>query len=246
MTVADKSTLVSASILIHSRILLNQLAISGQLPTFNATKSYRAQINDLIVTIGAEQYQITVRDASNSAASQSLKVSVTQLADKKSKDGASAAAAPAPSNARLDKPIEIDISSTYQKGDQLFEAVVNGSKHVVQVVEAGDGSSVYTMQYRGTQFAVDVRSAAEHKLLTHMPAKVVLDTSRFVVSPMPGAVFSINVSAGDKVVPGQEVCVVEAMKMQNALRAARAGVVKAVKVKKGQTVQADDVLIEFE
>jgi len=74
----------------------------------------------------------------------------------------------------------------------------------------------------------------------------VRDTSKLVLSPMPGAVFGVKVKVGDEVAPGQEVVVVEAMKMQNALRAQVAGKVKAVLVKQGQTVVADQVLIEFE
>lgn len=58
-----------------------------------------------------------------------------------------------------------------------------------------------------------------------------LDLSKFIVSPMPGVVFSVRVQVGDKVVPGQEICVVEAMKMQNAIRAVKPGKVKSVVVK---------------
>ena len=63
---------------------------------------------------------------------------------------------------------------------------------------------------------------------------------------MPGVVFSLKVQEGDSVVSGQEVCVVEAMKMQNALRVSGAGKVKKVHVKQGQTVSADQLLIELE
>ena len=79
----------------------------------------------------------------------------------------------------------------------------------------------------------------------HMPLVQSIDTSKMIMSPMPGVIYSINVKVGDEVVPGQEVCIVEAMKMQNALRTETAGKVKAVHVKKGQTVNGDQVLIEF-
>lgn len=65
-------------------------------------------------------------------------------------------------------------------------------------------------------------------------------------SPLPGVVVSIAVQAGDRVKPGQELCVIEAMKMKNTLRAGRAGKVAAVKVIPGQSVQHHDVLVEFE
>ncbi len=65
-------------------------------------------------------------------------------------------------------------------------------------------------------------------------------------SPMPGAVQSVAVKDGDKVVLGQELVIVEAMKMQNVLRAAKDGVVKKVHAKAGSTVAVDEVLVEFE
>ena len=79
-----------------------------------------------------------------------------------------------------------------------------------------------------------------------MPPKVELDLSKSIVSPMPGQVYSMKVHEGDTVVAGQEVCVIEAMKMQNALRASGGGKVKKVHVKQGQTVQADQLLVELE
>jgi len=66
-----------------------------------------------------------------------------------------------------------------------------------------------------------------------------------IVSPMPGAVVSVAVKEGDRVIENQEVAVVEAMKMQNVLRSQRHGVVKKVLVKVGDSVQADEVMIEF-
>lgn len=78
-----------------------------------------------------------------------------------------------------------------------------------------------------------------------IPPKVA-DMSRLVVSPMPGVVVSVNVKVGDVVVEGGEVAVVEAMKMQNVLRASAAGRVKKVSVKSGGSVKTSDVLIELE
>jgi len=98
----------------------------------------------------------------------------------------------------------------------------------------------------GTSFGIDLRSPRERELLSFMPEKQTLDTSKFVVSPMPGSVYSLNVKVGDTVHQGQEVCVIEAMKMQNALRAQRAGKIKAVNVSKGKNVSTDEILIEFE
>ena len=63
---------------------------------------------------------------------------------------------------------------------------------------------------------------------------------------MPGAVVSVSVAPGDRVVDGQELCIIEAMKMQNILKSEREGVIKSVNVKAGDSVAVDELLIEFE
>ena len=63
---------------------------------------------------------------------------------------------------------------------------------------------------------------------------------------MPGAVVSVSVKPGDKVVDGQELCIIEAMKMQNILKSEKEGTIKSVKVKAGDSVTVDELLIEFE
>ena len=77
------------------------------------------------------------------------------------------------------------------------------------------------------------------------PEKTPPDTSRLVVSPMPGLVVSMDVTPGEEVKEGQVICVIEAMKMQNILRAERDGVIKSIGAKAGDSVAADDVLAEF-
>lgn len=79
-----------------------------------------------------------------------------------------------------------------------------------------------------------------------MKEKPKLDLTRMVLSPMPGTVVSVNVKEGDAVAQGSEVAVVEAMKMQNVLRAPRAGKIKKVHVKAGQSVHGEEIMIEFE
>ena len=85
-------------------------------------------------------------------------------------------------------------------------------------------------------------SSAMHERL---PEKVKADTSKLVVSPMPGLVVSMDVETGQEVKAGETICVIEAMKMQNIIRAEREGVVKAVNAAAGDSVAADDVLVEF-
>ncbi|MGE3866703.1 MAG: biotin/lipoyl-containing protein, partial [Hyphomonadaceae bacterium] len=86
------------------------------------------------------------------------------------------------------------------------------------------------------------RAAALHQLI---PEKEPADTSKYILSPMPGLVVSIEVQAGQEVKTGEGVAVVEAMKMQNIIRAERDGVVAKVEVAAGASVAADEVLVEL-
>ena len=79
-----------------------------------------------------------------------------------------------------------------------------------------------------------------------MAPVVKIDTTKSILSPMPGAVVSVSVQPGDTVVDGQDLCIIEAMKMQNILKSEREGVIKSVNVKAGDSVTVDELLIEFE
>jgi len=98
----------------------------------------------------------------------------------------------------------------------------------------------------GRTAGVRVLTPAIAALYARPPEKVAADTSKLVQSPMPGLVVAIPVAVGQEVKTGETVAVIEAMKMQNILKAERDGVVKAVSAKAGDPVAADDVLVEFE
>jgi propionyl-CoA carboxylase alpha chain len=78
-----------------------------------------------------------------------------------------------------------------------------------------------------------------------MPEKKVADSGKAVRCPMPGLVVSISVSEGQEVKAGETLAVVEAMKMENVLRAERDGVVKAIRAKPGDSLAVDAVIMEF-
>ena len=78
-----------------------------------------------------------------------------------------------------------------------------------------------------------------------MPIKVPPDMSKYLLCPMPGLVVSISVSVGDQVKAGEALCVVEAMKMENILRAERDSEVVAIRANSGDILAVDDVIIEF-
>ena len=102
------------------------------------------------------------------------------------------------------------------------------------------------IRYKGTAIDVPVMEAHAAELKVHMKEKPKLDLSKFVLSPMPGVVKSVSVEVGQMVGEGQECCVVEAMKMQNSMKAGGTGKVKAVNAKAGDTVEEDQVLVELE
>ena len=83
-------------------------------------------------------------------------------------------------------------------------------------------------------------------LSQHMIEKVAPDLSRFLLAPMPGLLTRLEVAVGDKVEPGQPIAVVEAMKMENILRAEKASTVKATSAKAGDSLSVDQVIVEFE
>ncbi|POI32087.1 hypothetical protein CIB84_004161 [Bambusicola thoracicus] len=97
-----------------------------------------------------------------------------------------------------------------------------------------------------TKYKLQVLTKAAAELSKYMPEKAAEDTSSILRSPMPGAVVAVSVKPGDMVSEGQEICVIEAMKMQNSMIAAKTGKVKAVHCKAGDTVGEGDLLVELE
>uniref|UniRef100_A0A671KYT8 propionyl-CoA carboxylase n=1 Tax=Sinocyclocheilus anshuiensis TaxID=1608454 RepID=A0A671KYT8_9TELE len=101
-------------------------------------------------------------------------------------------------------------------------------------------------KHRTLQFKLRVLSKLAASLSKHMPEKVPEDTSSILRSPMPGSVVAVSVKPGDNVAEGQEICVIEAMKMQNSMTAAKTAKVKSVHCKAGDTVGEGDLLVELE
>jgi propionyl-CoA carboxylase alpha chain len=104
----------------------------------------------------------------------------------------------------------------------------------------------FVLQLYGSKFDVTVRTPEQQNAAKYMKEKPKLDHAKFTLSPMPGNVVSVAVQAGDVVAEGQELAIIEAMKMQNVLHAEKVGKVKAVHVKPGQSVEGQQILIEFE
>jgi len=137
------------------------------------------------------------------------------------------------------------IDSDWSVGTPIFNAVVDlKTKLCIQYISKSP--LTYTLQYLGTQFQVKIETPTQHQYGAWMRADIIVENTNTLRSPMPGSVISINVKPGDKVIVGQEIAVVEAMKMQNVLRAERDQIVKEVLVKPGSQVSVDEILVVYE
>ncbi|KAJ1967960.1 hypothetical protein IWQ62_001535, partial [Dispira parvispora] len=140
----------------------------------------------------------------------------------------------------VDWPVESPVIKT-------TTSLADGSSSQEVIVQYIDSLPLgLRLQHHGTHFDVQVLSATQSHLSKYMKEKAPLDLSKVVLSPMPGRVVSINVKVGDVIAEGGELAVVEAMKMQNVLRAPKAGTIKAVHVAANDTVNADEIIIELE
>ena len=133
--------------------------------------------------------------------------------------------------------------SDWQLGQPLFRATINDEAVCFQVERSG---LWLTLTYRGNVTRALVMSPRAAELHALMPEKVAADMSKFLLSPMPGLLVKLAVSEGQEVKAGEELVVIEAMKMENVLRATQDGVVAAVKAEVGQSLSVDQVIIEFE
>ncbi|MFV0475259.1 MAG: acetyl-CoA carboxylase biotin carboxylase subunit [Pikeienuella sp.] len=135
------------------------------------------------------------------------------------------------------------VVSDWTPGRTLAMVDVDGERLALKVDEIPSG---FRMRHRGAALKVHVRTPRQAELAALMPEKLPPDTSRLLLCPMPGLVVSIAVAEGDEVQEGQALCTVEAMKMENVLRAERKGVVAKINAEAGASLAVDDVIMEFE
>jgi propionyl-CoA carboxylase alpha chain len=137
----------------------------------------------------------------------------------------------------------VQLDSNWWPGQPLWKGTVDGEDVAVQVRPVLNG---YELSYRGTCLIAHVFTRREAELAALMPEKVPADMSKFLICPMPGLLKHVHVSVGDSVQVGDQLVVVEAMKMENMLRAERDAKVKAINAAAGDSLAVDEVIIEFE
>jgi propionyl-CoA carboxylase alpha chain len=138
---------------------------------------------------------------------------------------------------------ELRIASDWTPGDQLARLTVND---VPLVLKVGKRPGGFRLRTRGADLQVFVRTPRQAELAALMPEKIAPDTSKLLLCPMPGLVVKIDVEEGQEVQEGQALCTVEAMKMENILRAERKGVVSRINAGAGDSLAVDEVIMEFE
>ncbi|KAM5312046.1 propionyl-CoA carboxylase alpha chain isoform 4-T4 [Glossophaga mutica] len=141
--------------------------------------------------------------------------------------------------------LKLNVTSTWNLASPLLSVSVDGTQRMIQCLsrEAGGNMSI---QFLGTVYKVHILTKLAAELNKFMLEKVAEDTSSILRSPMPGMVVAVAVKPGDMVAEGQEICVIEAMKMQNSMTAGKTGKVKSVHCKAGDTVGEGDLLMELQ
>jgi propionyl-CoA carboxylase alpha chain len=136
----------------------------------------------------------------------------------------------------------LELVTDWRPGQPLLRGTLGGHPITVKIAPRPGG---YAVRLRGVAVAAIVCAPHIADIHARLPEKLKADTSKLVISPMPGLIVSLDVAPGQKVEEGEALCIVEAMKMQNIIRAGTTGTVKTINIKPGASVAADEIMIEF-
>ncbi|MEW5726587.1 MAG: acetyl-CoA carboxylase biotin carboxylase subunit [Pseudomonadota bacterium] len=136
----------------------------------------------------------------------------------------------------------LNVRSDWQLGQPLFVGTIDGRPVCVQIDRVGVAYRLFHAGSRADVLVLSPKAAELHKL---MPFKAPPDMSKYLLSPMPGLLRSVEVVEGQEVKAGEPLAVVEAMKMENVLKAERDGTVAKVHAKAGESLAVDQKIIEF-
>ena len=146
-------------------------------------------------------------------------------------------------NVVFEDKTSIRITGDWFPGKKLANMNANDNKLVIKMSKLTGG---FRMRTRGADLKVLVRSPRQAELSEYMQEKLPPDTSKMLLCPMPGLIVKIDVKAGQEVQEGQPLCTVEAMKMENILRAERTGTIAKINSNVGDSLAVDDVILEFD
>ena len=145
-------------------------------------------------------------------------------------------------NVIFEDETSIRISGDWLPGKKLANMTAGDKNLVIKINKITGG---FRMRTRGADLKVLVRTPRQAELSKHMQEKLPPDTSKMLLCPMPGLLVKIDVEIGQEVQEGQPLCTVEAMKMENILRAERKGVVAKINSSVGDSLAVDDIILEF-
>lgn len=135
------------------------------------------------------------------------------------------------------------VRSKWEFGQAIFSGTIDGEQVFIQVQRE---NQTYRLLHGGSQVDVNIVTPQVAELLKHMPVKSSPDLSKYLLSPMPGLLVSLAVNEGDVIDAGQELAVLEAMKMENTLLAERDGKVAKIHFEVGANLAVDDIILELE
>jgi propionyl-CoA carboxylase alpha chain len=219
---------VAIAAVVHRRHVDRSADLTGQIRRFE-----RRILDDWVVISNNTHYPVTVRS----------------LCERQAEPGSA-------ERSRGERPRAVDqdyevirdqavyrVSTSWRFGEPLVHATVNGATVTVQLDTHRAG---YRLFHRGAEMEVLVVSPTAAELTRHMLEKKPPDLSKFLLSPMPGLLVSVAAEIGQEIKAGQELAVVEAMKMENVLRAERDGKVQILHAKPGDSLAVDQAILEFE
>ncbi|WP_116597328.1 acetyl-CoA carboxylase biotin carboxylase subunit [Primorskyibacter marinus] len=143
----------------------------------------------------------------------------------------------------FDDGASLRVSGKWTPGDALARMSVDDTPLVLKVGKISGG---FRIRSRGADLKVHVRTPRQAELARLMPVKLPPDTSKLLLCPMPGLIVKVDVEVGQEVQEGQSLCTVEAMKMENILRAEKKAIVTKINTAAGENLAVDDIIMEFE
>lgn len=128
----------------------------------------------------------------------------------------------------------------------LISLKLDSEERMLQFSKSQNGGINFSFNLKGNSVDTQIYSEDQYKYKQFMPVPAKIDFAKSIMSPMPGAIVEVFVKPGDPVVEGQQLCIIEAMKMQNIIKAEIEGKIKEVNVKSGDAVAVDELLIQLE